>query len=179
MTQTSAPAPWDQYPGESPLDFALFAVFRDLGLARSYAAVVRSVPGYCYSYVCDCARAWGWLERVEAYDQWCVAEREGRLRKLRDEQSERWANDQAILAELTTMLVRNELEALLKLQRDGVRMKEATLARLAELLHRHQQIATGKPTEIVDSRIDLDQLDPENRAALDRLRPELERIARG
>lgn len=172
--------PWDQYPGETGGDYQLFGYYRDLGLLRTVALVARAYsPAYGYGYLLALSHSWAWEERVEAYDLWQARERDAKVSKLRSEQNERWALDQVEIGELQTQIVKAELEGLRKRQLAGENIRPNELARLIEVLHKNQNLATGKATERVDGQIDLSKMSPEKLAGLEAMRAELEELAKG
>jgi len=65
------PQPWDRLEDETPRAYAAFCVFRDLGPDRKVCEAVRiHYSGKrCRSIVDQWAKAYGWDERVRAYDQ--------------------------------------------------------------------------------------------------------------
>lgn len=173
-------APWDQYPGESGGDYQLFGYYRDLGLSRTISIVHRAyAPAYGYGYLVQCAHGWAWKVRVESFDTWQAQERDAHMAKLRAEHGERWANRQITLAEMTATLVQNELGALIKAQANGERLPGNTLARLIADMHKHEQLALGKPTEILDAGLDLGDASAETLARLESVRADLEKLAKG
>lgn len=173
-------APWDQYPGESGGDYQLFGYYRDLGGLRTIRLVERAyAPAYGYGYLVQCAHGWAWKERADAFDLWMAQERDANMAKLRAEHGERWAKDQIEIAEVTTSLVKGELYSLLKRQAQGETIPGNVLARLIEVLHKNQNLALGKPTEILDAGLDLGDASAETLARLESVRADLEKLAKG
>lgn len=59
--------PWDRQPGESSPAYDAFLVYRDLGNARSCAAVGRKL-GKSTTLMDRWSGRWSWVERTEAWD---------------------------------------------------------------------------------------------------------------
>lgn len=172
--------PWDQYPGETGGDYQLFGYYRDLGLIRTVAAVVRAyAPAYSYAYTHTLSHSWAWKERAEAYDLHNARERDAAVAKLRADHAERWAQDQIEIGESQTQIVKHELASLRRRQLAGEVIRPNELARLIEVLHKNQNLATGKATERVDAGYDLSNASPEQIADLERQRDVLSRLAKG
>lgn len=148
---------------------------------RSVALVKRAYEGaVSYSYLQQCAIGWAWKERADAFDLWQAQARDKVTTKLRDEHVERWLQDQIEIGELQTQIVKRGLEALNKKLIDGADgMRPNELARLIEVLHKNQNLATGKPTEIVDNQIDLSDASDGELADLAAMRDRLTKIAQG
>jgi hypothetical protein len=175
-----APAPWDQYPGEPADAFQIFAFYRDLGIARTLVSCARAYLGaYSYGWIVQTSKAWAWPERAAAFDQWHTAQRSSQAALLIAEQNARWAEEQATQAVKLGTILDRELDRIAKDQNNGAPMRSATFARLLEIHHKHQQLATGGATEVVDNRLDLASLTDEQRAALEAARPALEQLAKG
>lgn len=171
---------WDRYPGESPEDYKLFLVYLEQDCARTFANVVRRVPGYSYSYVTQLGNAWLWSERAEAYDAARLEERKREFQRLEAEKAERWAHNQLELAELATQILRDELIAIKQGQAEGRRLPPSALTQLMGQLHKWQQMSTGQATDSIAATIDLDKLSESEQAVLqdESVRSVLEQIAK-
>ena len=73
--------PWERQKGESEKAYEAFAIYRDLGLKRTFAAVaerLRKSDGLIRRWKVQ----WGWEERVRAYDN--ELEKEARAKAVED-----------------------------------------------------------------------------------------------
>ncbi|TAL08417.1 MAG: hypothetical protein EPO02_13110 [Nitrospirae bacterium] len=131
LSQT--PLAWGRLPGESSQAFAAFVIYRDLGPHRSLdkAYKVRKPDAAKFSGIwSDWQAEHRWLERAQAYDDHCDAEkrkvRERRLRELEErridfeirgqELLEKWVDD--LDGELRASLTEGYTETEEKLERD-------------------------------------------------------------
>jgi len=167
---------WDQYPHEPADAYQAFQWYRESGPSRTYAATARAF-GHSCALVCAWARNYSWADRAEAYDRDVLSERDRTYAARAARQSETWAAEQAELFDLGTLFVRNELEQLLKRQAAGERIRPNELARVLEILIKARNLAAGKPTEIIDSGVDLSTMSETQRQALEAMRAELTEIA--
>ncbi len=172
---------WDQYPGEDAAWYQLFAYYRDLGIGRQLTTVHAAYNGaYAYGTIVHVAQQWRWAERVQAFDTWVTAERDAKLREIMAQQAEQWAQAQAEMLALATQTARESFAQWLKRLRDGERLTIKETQALFEMINKAQALLAGKPTEILDQRLDLGQLTPEQFAALDtpQVRAALESVAK-
>lgn len=61
--------PWGRQPGETPVEFERFAVYRDMGMKRSlkYLSQIIQVPAHALSKICNKNQ---WAFRVSRYDKY-------------------------------------------------------------------------------------------------------------
>jgi hypothetical protein len=71
-----APEPWERQPEETPNQFRMFVVYRDLGLTRTYTKTAEQINKNI-SYISKIARQNNWRERAQAWDDY-----EDRMRRL-------------------------------------------------------------------------------------------------
>lgn len=70
------PEPWERQPDETPKQWSMFVVYREMGLTRNYAKAAKEI-GKNTSYVSKIARDHNWKERAHAWDEY-----EDRMRRL-------------------------------------------------------------------------------------------------
>lgn len=70
------PEPWERQGSETPTQFRMFVVYRDLGLTRTFTKTAEEINKNV-SYVSKIARQNNWRERAQAWDDY-----EDRMRRL-------------------------------------------------------------------------------------------------
>lgn len=81
------PELWERQSDETPTQWRMFVVYRDLGLTRTYAKTAEEIEKNA-SYVSKVARQNNWRERAQAWDDY-----EDRMRRLGHIESVRKIND--------------------------------------------------------------------------------------
>jgi hypothetical protein len=140
---------WERQGGESAKAFEGFAAYRDLGPARSLAAVGQAL-GKTKAACEPWSSRWGWVERAAAWDDHAdrldrerdLAERHAAIRKMNDEHA-RVGHAAIVLA--SQKLATLDPEAIREL-----RLGDAI--RLIEVGAKIERLARGESTERVGMR---------------------------
>lgn len=100
ITTDGEPLPFEQRENESAEAFEAFAIYRDMGVKRSTAAVAREC-GKHKSLMDRWSSAHEWQKRVFAYDSWCAAQRREAVRQEHIERGRKQA--EALDAAITVL----------------------------------------------------------------------------
>jgi hypothetical protein len=172
VSDRSAVDPWERQSGESVQAFEAFAVYRDLGLARSVSKVARELDK-SRTLLGRWSRQYAWVMRATAYDR-----EQDRLFLAEQAQARREiARRHAKLAQAVQGKAVARLQAL-----DPRELSPSELLRYIQVAADIERRAVGEepvptvPGEGRDQGVDVAVLtDEERRARMDQLRRELER----
>lgn len=144
---------WERQPGESARAFAAFAMYRDLGPARS-AAKTGNVIGKSSRHVEEWCSAWGWVERAAAWD-----DNADRLQRERNQLEIQEARQAMLRDHLSVGKAFVQVAAMGLQQYDGAsgskkiaQLSAGELARMAQTGVQIERLSRGESTQRIEVR---------------------------
>lgn len=135
--------PWDRQSGEPSKAYAVFCVYRDLGVRRSLRLACKQFylsdyTTYKLRYCQEWSRHWEWVRRVAAWD--AHLDRESRIVQAESvrEMNRRYAN-------AARALLGKAVQGLQRIRPDE--MDATEVARLMELANKIERLCHGEATE--------------------------------
>jgi len=139
--------PWEKQKGESKKAFEAFAMYRDMGSARSYAKTAQAL-GKSKKLMDDWGREWYWQQRVAAWDSELDRQvREQTVQALKD-MNERHIK-QATAFQSKALMRLNQLNE--KTIND---LSPGDAIRFFEIATKVERLARGEATEKVKGEVD-------------------------
>lgn len=134
--------PWERQEGETAKQYEAFAIYRDMGVDRSYPKVARvlSKSSQLMQRWCSANK---WVERAEKWDR--EQDRLNRIQQQKDIAKMR-KNHAAIAS---SMLVKAS-KALLKLKDDEIKAQDIT--RMVDVASKLERISRGDVGEVIEER---------------------------
>lgn len=150
---------WEKQKGESRQAFEAFAIYRDMGLARSYTAVAKELQK-SLTLMRRWADRWYWERRVDAYD----AHVDEQMRKKHEAELIAMRERQYSLAKAMSNRVAESLQEMIK---SKATLGISDIPRWLETAVRIERLVMGEVTE----RAEVVESDAKQRlaAAIDRI----------
>lgn len=137
------PEPWERQKGESRQAFQAFAIYRDMGAARSTAKVAHQL-GKSKALMDRWSAKWSWVARMAAWDAELDRKARESQEKARVEMAERHIKE--------AMLFQQKIvERLKTLEPDD--LSPSDIAKWFDIAVKVERLARGEPTENVKQEV--------------------------
>jgi len=134
---------WDPMPGETPVQYEAFIIYRGLGPKRTYKSAAKAV-GCGVQALGEWARKYRWDQRVNGW----LVEKDRKLQREEVEQAQRIQKDHFFLG---TQLIKRGKRILKQIKDEEV--SAAQLVQIFKLGHDMRQTSIGEPTEIHGNKL--------------------------
>ena len=136
------PDPWERQEGESTKAYEAFCIYRDLGINRSIAKVVKTL-GKSKALLEGWSSKYDWVERAAQWDS--EQDRVARQQQLEDIKKMRKRH-----AELASTMLSKAAEALQHLQPEEI--KATDVSRMVDVASKLERVSRGDVGDVIEER---------------------------